>query len=545
MRVSSLLLLLCTALVAVYCISENTLHEQWISQPLGWKQSERPDANTPLLLHIAVKQQNLDVLHDTLFDVSDPTSPNYGKHLTAKQVNDMVAPTQESVKAVFRWLNEAGIDSSRVRPNGNFDMLEAKVTVAEAESLLDTEYFYFDHFKGSRVLRTSSYSLPKEVSKHVDFVGPTIRFPNVHKRLIHSRNPVPVPVNPSFLRQLYGVGNATNTAPNNQQAVASFLNQYYNPDDLQTFFKKFSPSSEGQKANLVGPNIPLDPGLEASLDIEYIMSVGTDINSTFWSTAGRQPDNHENEPFLVFLYNLGNATDPPLVVSMSYGDNENTVNYDYAVRVNVEFQKAGARGISMMSSSGDGGVGGSQPTLCKVFIPNFPAASPYVTAVGGTTSSNPEVAASLSSGGFSNYWSQPSYQASAVNTYLTTAPNLPSSDKYNASGAGFPDVSAQAVNFDIVVSGNVEQVSGTSCSSPTFTGIIALLNSLRLSAGKGPLGYLNPLFYQNPNIFTDIVSGNNPGCESPGFYATKGWDPVTGLGTPNYPAMAQLVTSLP
>ena len=84
----------------------------------------------------------------------------------------------------------------------------------------------------------------------------------------------------------------------------------------------------------------------------------------------------------------------PLSMSVSYGDNEPGVDFDYATRVNTEFQKAGARGMSIMFSSGDGGVSGGQSQPCDKFVATFPAGSPWVTAVGGTTLSNPEVAAS-------------------------------------------------------------------------------------------------------------------------------------------------------
>jgi len=93
--------------------------------------------------------------------------------------------------------------------------------------------------------------------------------------------------------------------------------------------------------------------------------------------------------------------------------------------------------------------------------------------------------------------------------------------------------------------GNFIGVSGTSCSSPTFAGIVALLNDIRLTAGKSTLGFLNPLFYSNPSVFTDITDGNNPGCGTNGFYCAQGWDPVTGLGTPNFESLSTLVQSLP
>lgn len=111
---------------------------------------------------------------------------------------------------------------------------------------------------------------------------------------------------------------------------------------------------------------------------------------------------------------------------------------------------------------------------------------------------------------------------------LSTAKNLPPASKYNQTGAGFPDISAQAENFVIVIDGFSEGVSGTSCSSPTVAGIFALLNDIRYQAGKAPLGWLNPLLYQNPTAFNDITSGSNPGCGTNGFPAAPGWDPVTG-----------------
>jgi len=75
------------------------------------------------------------------------------------------------------------------------------------------------------------------------------------------------------------------------------------------------------------------------------------------------------------------------------------------------------------------------------------------------------------------------------------------------------------------------------------------LNDLRLQAGKSSLGFLNPFIYQtavnNPGAFNDILTGNNPGCGTAGFYATVGWDPVTGYGTPNYAILSQVVMNLP
>jgi len=218
--------------------------------------------------------------------------------------------------------------------------------------------------------------------------------------------------------------------------------------------------------------------------------------------------------------------------------------------VNTEFAKAGVRGSSILFASGDGGVSGGQSQPCTTFIPTFPAGSPYVTAVGATyitsTSTLTESGVSFSSGGFSNYFDRPSYQTTAVSNYFTMyGSNFPNASLYNQTGRGIPDVAAVGTNFPIVVGGNTYGVDGTSCSSPTFTAVVALLNDIRLNAGKSPLGFLNPLIYQNGAAFNDITTGNNPGCRTNGFYAAKAWDPITGWGTPNYPALAKVVTNLP
>jgi tripeptidyl-peptidase-1 len=79
---------------------------------------------------------------------------------------------------------------------------------------------------------------------------------------------------------------------------------------------------------------------------------------------------------------------------------------------------------------------------------------------------------------------------------------------------------------------------GTSASSPVFAGVVAKLNDLRLRAGRPALGFLNPFLYANPASFNDVVWGEIKGAGFAGFSATSGWDAATGLGTPNFEALA-------
>jgi len=276
------------------------------------------------------------------------------------------------------------------------------------------------------------------------------------------------------------------------------------------------------------------------------MSLGHGIAvNTFWYTAGRAPNNTENEPFLKFLQDLASTKEVPVVISTSYGDDEPTVDYDYAQRVSAEFMKTGVRGVSLIFASGDSGVGMSGQS-CTQFVPTFPAISPWITSVGATIGYSPEKGVSFSSGGFANYFASPDYQLSAVSDYLTKyGQNLPPASYYNASGRGFPDVAANGVDFPIVVGGSVFGVDGTSCSSPTFAAIVSLLVDARYALGKTSLGFLNPVLYKHPEVFQDITAGNNPNCGTNGFYASQAWDPITGWGTPNFPALLALAKSLP
>ncbi|KAH0161506.1 subtilisin-like protein, partial [Aureobasidium melanogenum] len=109
----------------------------------------------------------------------------------------------------------------------------------------------------------------------------------------------------------------------------------------------------------------------------------------------------------------------------------------------------------------------------------------------------------------------------------------------NASGRAYPDISAQGSYFATVWNGTETLVSGTSASTPLFAAIIALVNDALIAGGKPTLGFLNPWLYKKAyRAFTDITSGSAVGCseigDGKGFPAVKGWDPVSGFGTPKF-----------
>jgi tripeptidyl-peptidase-1 len=293
-----------------------------------------------------------------------------------------------------------------------------------------------------------------------------------------------------------------------------------------------------------------------------------------------------------FATDLFNAKSKPLVVSMSWGWPEPrqcevgqcTNSKDYVTRVNTEFMKITGTGITLTAASGDQGAPGDTNPYCESsstpISTIFPGASPWVLSVGATmtvksgeqaeqfsapacqqfpcatsaaeTSCTYPTSLITSGGGFSNYVTRPSWQDAAVKAYLSSGVKLPSAQYYSAGNRAFPDVSANGHSYLIAINQQLEQVDGTSASSPVWAAVISLLNDVRLDAGKAPLGFVNPLLYtvyaKQPTAFHDITTGNNlcteSCCSQVGYYATKGWDAVTGLGSPNGQALIDYVKTL-
>nr|KAF6343804.1 tripeptidyl peptidase 1 [Pipistrellus kuhlii] len=357
-------------------------------------------------------------------------------------------------------------------------------------------------------------------------------------------------VTPSIIRKRYNltaqdVGSGTT---NNSQACAQFLEQYFHDSDLAEFMQLFGGdfAHQASVAHVVGQQGRGRAGIEASLDVEYLMSAGANISTWVYSNPGR----HESqEPFLQWLLLLSNESALPPVHTASYGDDEDSLSSAYIQRVNTEFMKAAARGLTLLFASGDSGAGCWSTSGRHQFRPSFPASSPYVTTVGGTSFQNPfritnEIVDYISGGGFSNVFPRAPYQEEAVAKFLSSSPKLPPSSYFNASGRAYPDVAALSDGYWVVSNRvPIPWVSGTSASTPVFGGILSLINEHRILNGRPPLGFLNPRLYQQHGAgLFDVTRGCHESClneevQGQGFCSGPGWDPVTGWGTPNFPAL--------
>ncbi|KAJ5522710.1 hypothetical protein N7513_013283 [Penicillium frequentans] len=615
----------------------HVVHERRDFIPTSWTEERRLDASTLLPVRIGLTQSNLNYGHELLMEMSNPSSSRYGKHMSAPEVHDLFAPSDESIDTVRSWLESFGIAKNRISQSVNKQWIQFDAGTDELEKLLHTEYYIYSHADTGRShVACREYHVPHSVRDHIDYITPGITLREVtsvgkasnkiQKRsngLLPILEPILMPieeilnnvlqfcdlaVTPQCIKEMYNITAGTTATKGNELGIFEGVGDVYAQEDLDLFFATLAsdiPSGthptlkavDGAKA----PTSLLNAGAESDLDFQISYPLIWPQNSILFQSDDMVYEN--NYTFTGFLNTFLDAIDgsycdeispldpsypdpqeggykgslqcgvydPPNVLSVSYGMSEADLPISYQRRQCNEIMKLGMRGVSVIVASGDSGVAGRDgdptPSNClgesgKVFAPDFPATCPYITAVGATylpfgakIQDHGEVAVTRfpSGGGFSNIYQRPSWQAQAVTDYFSKAkPDYPYYESvnnnsfganggiYNRIGRGYPDVSAVGDNVIIYNKGLPTSIGGTSASAPVFASILTRINEERLAAGKSTVGFVNPTLYANPNAFFDVTTGNNSGCGTAGFYAAEGWDPVTGLGSPNYPALLKV-----
>ncbi len=316
----------------------------------------------------------------------------------------------------------------------------------------------------------------------------------------------------------------------------------YSLPDLTTYFGALSlavpPVSDVSVDG--GSNAPTgDPGGpdgEVQLDIEVAGSVAPGASLVVYFA----PNTDQG-----FLDGLSAAVHDtahrPSVVSISWGGPEGSWTAQARDALNSVCEDAATMGVTVTAAAGDGGAtDGTSPGTLEV---DFPASSPNVLGCGGTrlvlsgiSISNETTWNEIGSGegatggGVSRAFARPTYQAHA---------NVPASPS-RAPGRGVPDVAGDAdpsSGYAVRVDGHDTVIGGTSAVAPLWAALIA-----RLDQALGvPLGFANPLLYQSvaAATFHDITTGNNGG-----YSAGPGWDPCTGLGSPDGAKLLAALQSL-
>ncbi|KAJ7840087.1 family S53 protease [Mycena olivaceomarginata] len=478
-------------LFAQCVLSSTTLvHESISHAPSGFKASGSPSPTQEIKLFIALVQSNITGLAKVVDAVSNPSGPSYGKYLTAAEVAEYVKPPPASVSTVTDWVTPNVASVKPFSPAG--DILQVSLTVAQAEGLFNTKFStYTRSADGQSVIRALNYSLPSTVQQHILHVHPIIAFtpPPQHT----SKNTV-------CIQEFYGLPNNTVSGSlTNTIGVQGYnspdLGEYANNDDLATFLNEFRPDIAGNTFNITllngAQNLQDNSGgLEGQLDIQYTVGIAGDVPTTYLLDGSK----HRRGDFIHVQDTINwllTQEEPPTVFTTSYGNLETDLTPTAATSVCNGYMQLAAIGISMIFASGDGGAANNDQEDCTSFVPTFPPTCPYVTSVGGTFF-QPPTAFSSSSGGFSNLF-----------------PETNTAGFYNPTGRGFPDVASEWEIFIVNAGGVSALQSGTSCASPIFASFIA--------TGRGGLDDVT------------VAAGRQ----------TNGWDPVTGLGTPDFPGMLE------
>mmetsp|Transcript_5489 Transcript_5489/g.9571 ORF Transcript_5489/g.9571 Transcript_5489/m.9571 type:complete len:565 (-) Transcript_5489:41-1735(-) len=526
---------------------------------LGWREFGVAPADTIRTVRFALTRSNDAALTRIASQVSDPAHPLFTQYLSMSDVATMMAAENEAVAAVSLFLASAGVEFEVEQPSAH--VITAKMTVGQASALFNTEFKVYMNLKTAQTAVVGAeVTLPSELAAHVEAVFGIHGLPLPPRVAAKPASPAFASVDPKVIETAYKVSGVTPTGSDkNRQAVVEFQGQLLSQSDLTQFFKQFVPnakSGDDKVYKYVGDN-QSGEGVEANLDIQYIMGVAPGIKTEAWQYAGQDFCSDLKQ----WTTQLIGTTNPPNVFSVSYGwqgdMSQIGCSTSQIASIDADFKTISAAGVTIIFASGDSGSGytsffGSDVKLYS----SWPASSDWVTAVGATGFINQDPTQGESAttqfgsgGGFSRIVTPaPEWQSSAISTFYKEETKAPPQSEYGYGGRGTPDVAALGEGFQVVIGGGVEPVGGTSAAAPTFAALTSLVNEARVQAGKKPLGNLNKWIYSNTDMFTDVTVGNNrisrQGVTVPdGFDCVKGWDPVTGWGTVDFPKFLKAAMS--
>lgn len=380
-------------------------------------------------------------------------------------------------------------------------------------------------------LRTGSIQIPQNLANVIEAVLGLDNRPQAKPHFRRKKHQNPANISYSAVQVATAYNFPANTDGTGQAIAILELGGGYKTADLNSYFKSLNIATPNVNAISVdgATNAPTGsadgPDGEVELDIEVAGAVAPQAKIGVYFAP------NTDQGFVDALTTaIHDMTLKPTIVSISWGGPESSWTAQARNTLNSACEDAATMGVTVLVASGDNGatdgVSGNALTV------DFPASSPFVTGCGGTTlrlsgssiatetvwneTANNEGA---TGGGVSEVFALPTFQNGVS---VPQAPN-------GIAGRGVPDVAGDAdpsTGFNVIVDGAPNVIGGTSAVAPLWAGLVARLNQ---SLGK-PVGYLNPLIYaaSEEATFHDITSGNNNG-----YTAKAGWDPCTGLGSPN------------
>lgn len=544
----------------------------------------------------------------------DPHSPEYHHWLTPDTFAARFGAAESDLQAVEQWLTSQGFTvtgRSHARDRISFSGTAAQVATSFGSPLHRVGIGGEPH-----IAPIADLTLPS------DLAGITAAVLHLSDLRPHPQlHPAPKPaftdpttqkhfLIPSDVAVLYDFPTFGRYAPNIQQGQGqsiavvgqTYIDTTVGVGPIATFHQATGAGDSITPVLVPGTGIeeasPGDQG-ESDIDLEYTSALSMGANILFVHVGNDQ----QHDAFDALAFAIDQNLAP--IISVSYGQCEPLLSTSYLQQANSLFQQAALQGQTIVAASGDVGA-----TACareatsstfsaqqqQVLAVDFPADSPYVTAVGGT-----QLAPGTFTAGPSTYWSDPT--GTMITSLLSYTPEVTWNESSGtlglAAGGGgasaifprpswqtapgtpagsarlLPDIALQASIQDpgflfctddaaflgssdpgLVCSGGLRNLygqytvgGGTSFSAPIFAAMVAILSQTTNQAAQGNI---NPLLYQTasiaPSVFHDIVTGTTtcpsgaPRCGAAGeanFAATAGFDQATGLGSLDLLALTQ------
>ncbi len=495
-------------------------------QPLPGARATGPvDPNERFEISLLLRSQQPDADLDKLAADIGAMEPRAKHHMSRDDFARSAGAVEADIAAVEAFAHENGLDVVEVSAARRTVVLSG--TAASFGQAFAVDLQHYEHPGGSYRGRTGPVHVPATLDGIVVGVFGLDDRPQARP---HFRAAAAAGAGGSFtpvdISHLYDF--PTGLDGQSQTIGILELGGGYKVADLKQYFKGLGIAEPAVSAVSVdrGHNHPTGsatgPDGEVMLDIEVAGAVAPKARIVVYFAP------NTDRGFLDALTTaIHDNVRQPSVVSISWGGPESSWTAQAMLAFDQAAQAAAALGVTICAAAGDGGsddgVGDGKPHV------DFPASSPHILACGGTrltanagaitseTVWNEGAGAGATGGGFSNQFGLPTWQAGVK----VPPPGQP--------GRGVPDVAGDAdpaTGYQVRVDGQKMVFGGTSAVAPLWSGLIARINQHLGS----PVGYLTPLLYTkaSPGAFHDITQGSNGA-----YSAGQGWDPCTGLGTPD------------
>jgi len=468
------------------------------------------------------------------------------KHMSRAEYENVYGADPADVNQIKKFAHESGL---KVHETGTelvrrTMMLSGSVT--NLQKAFNVELKEYSHPKGNFRGRVGAISVPSE---YADIIKGVFGLDNRPQAEPHFRRLPETPgikahaatasYDPNEVAEIYDYPAGDGTG----QCIGLIeLGGGFQLDDLSNYFSSLNLQAPQVISVSVdgGTNRPGDPNGpdgEVMLDIEVAGAIAPAAKIVVYFAP------NTDQGFLDAITTaVHDSTNQPSVISISWGGAESTWTTQAFTNFDDAFQAAAAIGVTVCVASGDNGSSdGVNDGNNHV---DFPASDPFVLGCGGSSlqASNDQIVSETvwndlpnggaTGGGVSDVFPLPTWQ----DGFDVPAPTV------QGGGRGVPDVSGDAdpnTGYNILVDGESVIEGGTSAVAPLWAALVARINQ---QMGKS-IGFLNPLIYAQAveaSGFHDITEGNNGA-----FTAAVGWDPCTGLGSPDGVPLEEALTATP